>query len=430
VWLGSPRACGVSGIRSRLTTLVALAVGAAPGFLLPVVITWKLPVVSGAALILAVSLTQIAYNAIAAAHETTVLVNLGRLYGADAQVSRISFGPLMSRAVTRVGPVLLGSATVLVLAAGLLSPDISIGLLFLLYLPLLAGLILQVATTSLSAYLYVSRRLPSVYVANVFLGGPSVICVLVWQDPFVVSIVYAAGQALRWAFLSWRVQATQRGAAVADDAVVESPTWRELSPQVVSSAAGQAMPVLVQALLTIAGAEAVAIGAIALRVWGAAWQVGVSTLAMPETVTLTRRLSEFRSAARTRWLDRRAMHLAAATLGVTGLGVGAVWLVAFAFADDLPAAIASGLLWSIVALLGLPGGMLGFWAGRGLVAVRAGVWLPLMIVIAFIVGALVCLLTVPTLGGLGALVAQACAFTAQGVATYWMFRRMAAQEQD
>lgn len=415
----------MSSIRSRGLTLIALALGAAPGFLLPVVVTWRLSLVPAAALLLAITLTQIAYAALGGAYETTMLVRLGTLYGANDASPRLPIRGLAVNAVVRVGPILLLGAAALVVGTGLLSPDIDFAELVLLTIPVGAGLLIQVSSTPLSAHLYATRRLPSAYFSTFFLGGPSLFVALVWPEALAISVTYFVGQLLRWVYLEWRVSVSQRNVAHGEVAVVLPPTWRELSPQVLSSVAGQLMPILVQGLLAASGAAAVATGAIAFRVWGAAWQAGTSTLAMPEVVTLTREVLRIAPEDRVRWIDRRGLRLILASTVLGAIGAAAIIVVARLPAGLLPPVVSVGLWWSLIALIAFPFGMLNFWAVRGLVTIGAGWWLPILILIAFVIGGAASGVAVPFLGGIGAMIGFASGIVAQGIATFIVFRRLA-----
>lgn len=414
----------MSFIRSRGLTLIALVLGAAPGFLLPVVVTWRLPLVPAAALLLAISLNQIAFAALGGAYETTMLVRLGTLYGASDTPPRLPTRTFAVHAVARVGPILLLGAAALVVGTGLLSPDIDFAELVLLAIPVGAGLLIQVSSTPLSAHLYATRRLPSAYFSTFFLGGPSLFIALLWPEALAISVTYFVGHLLRWGYLAWRVNVSQRDVMYGDAVVVRPPTWRELSPQVLSSVAGQLMPILVQGLLAVSGAAAVATGAIAFRVWGAAWQAGTSTLAMPEVVTLTRELLHITAEDRVRWINRRGLRLILAATMFGAMGAAVVMVLALLPAG-LPPVVTAGLWWSLITLIAFPFGMLTFWAGRGLVTIGAGWWLPILILIAFVIGGVASGVAVPFLGGIGAMIGFTSGMVTQSIATFIVFRRLA-----
>lgn len=415
----------MSATRSRGLTLAALAVGAAPGFLLPVVVAWRLPIASAAALLLALALTQIAYAALAAPYETTMLVRLGARYGARSVPSHLPARALAVHAVTRMGPSLMLGTAALVGGVGLLSPDIDFAQLVVLAIPFGLGILVQVSSTPLSAHLYATRRFPSVYFSTFFLGGPSLLVALFCPTALAISVTYLVGQLLRGAYLAWRVKVSQRGATRDDAASVLPPTWGEVMPQMFSSLAGQLMPILAQSLLAMSGAAAVAIGAIALRVWAAASQVGTAAIAMPEVVTLTREVQSVPAARRVRWLDRRGLWLVSAAAVLGAIVAAAIIIVTLLSASLMPPTITTGLSWSLITLIALPFGLLNFWAGRGLVAIGAGWWLPIFILIAFVAGGLVGWVTVPLVGGVGAIAGFASGIVVQGIATFIGLRRLA-----
>lgn len=414
----------MSGIRSRGLTLVALAAGAAPGLLLPVVVTWRLPLISAAALLLALTLTQIAYAALGAPYETTLLVRLGKLYGSGTDASRLPLRRLALQAIVRAGPTLLVGSALLVAGAGLVSPDTETGELALLAVPFALSLLVQVASTPLSAHLYAVRRLPSVYFGAFFLGGPSLAAALLWTNPLVVASSFLVGQCARWLYLAWRARASERN-VTGTSAGIASPTWSELAPQVFSSVAGQLMPVLVQALLAASGAGAVAAGAVAYRIWGAASQVGTSTVAMPEVVTLTRDFFRIDPRHRGSWIDRHGLRLVLVSVAMALLGGALIAGLAAATTGALPDTVTTGLWWSLVVLIAFPFSMLNFWAGRGLIAIRATWWLPVLILLAFVVGGATIAVTVPAFGAIGALVGFVAGFVVQAAGAYAVFRRLA-----
>ncbi|MCK3769962.1 hypothetical protein MZK47_09810 [Microbacterium aerolatum] len=415
----------VSALKQRGATLVALAVGAAPGFLLPVVLAVTMPLSASASFLLVFSLSQIVTGMIGAPYETTLLVRLGTLADVTKDSPRPRLWRLSLHAVTRLGLPSLASLAGFVAASVVLSPDLDPILLWVLAIPLAFSPIIRLITSALTAHLYVRGRLATVYFSTVFLGGPSILAALVMQDAVAVAISFAFGEFLRWSFLAWRVHVTS---VEVSREPVAPPTWRELAPQATASLAGQGMPLLVQAVLTAVGAQAVTSGAIAIRIWGAFFQVGTSTIAMPETVRLVREYSSIPIARRAHVLGRRVMLLLAASSALSLVGVCCFLSMLGFVRDNSAPAMTEGLLWSVVLLIGLPFAMLHFWAGRGLIAVGASRWMLIAVLIGLVAGAITIAALVPWIGGIGTMIGQTVSFIAMATSTTLAFLQTATRE--
>jgi len=389
-----------------------------------VVVVTTLPLHDSAAFLLVTSLAMIAFSAIGAPYETTMLVRFGTRYGASAPLGRAPFAHLMVHAATRLGPLLIVFLAACVAATLLLSPDLATSTVTSIGACLLLQPVVQTASTPLTAHLYVTRHFAAVYLSSVFRGGPTILVALLWSQPLAIAISYTLGELLRVAYLRWRVSKSLADVPKDKALDIDPPSWAELAPQSVASMSGQALPLVIQGALAASGAQAVAAGSIALRVWGAAFQVGTSTIAMPEVVKLTQVLSHTSPVRDARkHVQRRGVIVlgTSAAMSLVLLGMIAIVVIqpTWRVGDD----VAIGLVWSLTALAGIPPAMLNFWAGRGLVTLGKGWSLPLAVGAGFALGLLVCAFGVPLLGGLGAMVAQVVNFTVMGLMSSWLLLR-------
>lgn len=416
--LRSARSSRLYPFRRRGATLVALGIGAAPGFLLPIALVVTLPLNDAASLLLVITITQIVTGALGAPYETTLLVRLGSLYGSEDSAIRPRLWRLSLHGALRLSVPMLAAIFGFLLVAIQLSPDLDAETIALVSIPLALSPIVRLVASPLMAHLYARNKLPSAYVSTVFLGGPSLVVALILPDPLAVATGYTLGELLRWAFLAWMVSKSQR--AHASDAIttISPPNWRELSPQVTASLVGQGMPLLVQGTLTTLGAPAIASGAIALRIWGAAFQLGTSAIAMPETIHLVRTLPHIAPHERARWVRRRALVLMALSSVLLLAGGGLLLTTLLWFPSLIPPPTYEGLLWSLILLLGLPPAMLHFWAGRGLIAVGASRWVPISALIGLLIGTVVILTTLASMGGVGTMIGHSMSFAFMALTSF------------